>query len=234
MVSPFVFFCCNLSFRSINCTFCWVRDVEQIVQHVRFWVVLLVQFIVIPYTHVWYVCEWSSIQNHSNWGYSRSRYELGNKRVITTHIVWDHLLSLWLTTVNRSWFIDLITCERVTMAGTGQGCETRFHSPSFSMLCFVMCDVGVVWGPWCCGRWCGCCCLLSNDCGVVCGVVLRVLVLQELFISCVLYDHFTFCIQALELQPPSTVTFRNHHLELPCRVVDSEYNERHFDNRFIG
>ena len=99
------------------------------------------------------MCEWSSVYDHNNWGYSRSRYELGNKRVIVTHTVWDHLLWLWLTMVNCSWFIDWITCERVTMAGTGQGCGTRFHSLSFSMLCFVMCDVGDLWGCWCCGCW---------------------------------------------------------------------------------
>ena len=48
MISLFVVFCCNLLIWLINCNFCWVCDVQQTVQHVRFWVVLLVQFIVIP------------------------------------------------------------------------------------------------------------------------------------------------------------------------------------------
>ena len=81
--------------------------------------------------------EWSSVYDHNNWGYSRSRYELGNKRVIMTHTVWDHLLLLWLTVVNCSWFTDWITCERVTMAGSGQGMGRRW----------------TLWGQWCDGTW---------------------------------------------------------------------------------
>ena len=52
------------------------------------------------------------------------------------------------------------------MAGSGQGCETRFSQPTFSVLCFVMCDVGdfvrllVLWLLVCC------CCLVFNDCWV--------------------------------------------------------------------
>ena len=140
------------------------------------------------------------LNDHNNRGYSRSRYELGNKCAIRTHVGCEIICCCCV--IDRSqlqlnhWLIHL---RNSYMAGT-EG-ETRFCSLPW-LLCAVClrwcCCLGIV--GCCVGEVnvvCCCCCL--RCCLGFCGLVFW----KAIYFSTLVY--FT--------SPLQVSYFRDHHLE---------------------